>query len=91
MADSNYCFKLFISGMSVRSTRAVDNLKHVCEEYLKDRYELEIIDINQDREKAVTYQIFALPTLLKLSPAPERIILGDLSDKKKVLKILDIM
>ena len=90
MASPNYRFKLFISGMSVRSTRAVDNLKQVCDEHLQGQYELEIIDVSRDRQMAVTYQIFALPTLLKLLPEPERIVVGDLSDKQKVLKILDL-
>lgn len=85
-----YQFKLFISGMSFRSTRAVDNFKEICETYLKGRYELEVIDITLDKEKATRYQIFALPTLLKLKPAPVRMILGDMTNKEKVLKILDL-
>ena len=85
-----YQFKLFISGMSVRSTRAVDNFKHICETYMKGCYELEIIDITQDKQKAIQYQIFALPTLLKVEPGPVRMILGDMSNKEKILKILDL-
>lgn len=90
MQKEKHKFILFISGMSVKSGRAIDNLKHICDERLKDNFELEIIDISIDREKAVMYQIFALPTLIKITPAPHRTVVGDLSDKKKVLKILDL-
>jgi circadian clock protein KaiB len=88
--DNNYKFKLFISGMSVKSSRAVENLRHICDDYLDGKFELEIIDISTDKKKAIEYQIFAIPTLIKTGPAPVRILLGDLSDKEKVLKILDI-
>jgi circadian clock protein KaiB len=83
-------FILFISGMSVKSVHAIENLKDICDAHLKDRFDLEIIDVSKEREKAVTYQIFALPTLIRLKPNPYRTVVGDLSDKEKVLKILDI-
>jgi circadian clock protein KaiB len=83
-------FILFISGMSVKSVHALENLKQICDTHFKNRFELEIIDVSKDREKAVTYQIFALPTLIRLKPNPYRTVVGDLSDKEKVLKILDI-
>jgi circadian clock protein KaiB len=83
-------FILFICGMSVKSVHALENLKDICDKHLKDRFDLEIIDVSKEREKAVTYQIFALPTLIRLKPNPYRTVVGDLSDKEKVLKILDI-
>jgi circadian clock protein KaiB len=83
-------FILFISGMSVKSVHALENLKAICDTHLKDRFDLEIIDVSKEREKAVTYQIVALPTLIRLKPNPYRTVVGDLSDKEKVLKILDI-
>jgi circadian clock protein KaiB len=83
-------FILFISGMSVKSVHALENLKEICDTHLKDRFELEIIDVSKEREKAVTYQIFALPTLIRVEPNPYRTVVGDLSDKEKVLKILNI-
>ncbi len=83
-------FMLFVSGMSVKSGHAIENLRIICDKYLADNYELEIIDISRDTEQAVIHQIVAIPTLIKISPAPRRIILGDLSDKQKVLKILNL-
>jgi circadian clock protein KaiB len=90
MAEGRYKFMLFISGMSVKSVNAIENLKKICDEHLKDRFDLQIIDISKEKEKAVEYQVFAVPTLIKLEQAPKRIIIGDLSDKEKVLRILDI-
>lgn len=81
---------LFVSGMSVKSGHAIENLRNICDKYLKDNYELEIVDISRDTEQAVVHQIVAIPTLIKIHPAPRRIILGDLSDKEKVLRILNI-
>ncbi|MEN2401461.1 circadian clock KaiB family protein [Flavobacterium sp. MC2016-06] len=83
-------FILFVSGMSVKSGHAIENLRKICDKYLADNYELEIIDISRDKEQAAAYQIVAVPTLIKTDPAPRRIILGDLSDKEKVLRILNI-
>lgn len=90
MASGKYEFILFISGMSVKSVHAIENIKAICTHYLKNNFELRIIDINLEREAALEYEIFAIPTLIKQSPVPKRIILGDLSDKEKVLKILDL-
>lgn len=90
MSKGRYKFILFISGMSVKSVNAIENLKKIGGEHLKNNFDLQIIDISIEREKAAEYQIFAVPTLLKLEPSPGRTILGDLSDDKKVLKILDL-
>lgn len=89
-AKKEYKFLLFISGMSIKSMTAVNNLRKICETHLNDNFELETIDINIDQQQAVKHQIIALPTLIKVQPAPPRIILGDLSDTQKVLKILNI-
>lgn len=83
-------FMLFVSGMSVKSVHAIENLRKICDQYLAENYELEIIDITRDTEQAAIHQIVAIPTLIKTNPAPKRIILGDLSDKEKVLRILNI-
>jgi len=90
MAKENYKFILFVSGMSVKSVRAVENLKLICDTHLKNRFELEIIDISKNADPAVKYQVFAIPTLIKVEPAPLRTLVGDLSNTEKVLKILDI-
>lgn len=84
-----YKFILFISGMSTKSSHAIENLRKITEKYLSD-FDLEIIDIRTQQQKAVEYQILAVPTLIKIEPGPTRIILGDLSDTQKVLRILDI-
>lgn len=81
---------LFVSGMSVKSVHAIENLRKICDAHLKDNFELQIIDISRDKEQAVSHQIIAVPTLIKTAPNTPRIILGDLSDTQKVLKILDI-
>jgi circadian clock protein KaiB len=83
-------FMLFVSGMSVKSGHAIENLRRICDTYLPDNYELEIVDISRDTELALLHQIVAIPTLIKIHPAPRKIILGDLSDKEKVLKILNL-
>lgn len=81
---------LFVSGMSLKSGHAIENLRKICDKYLVNNYELEIIDISRDTEQALIHQIVAVPTLIRTDPAPKRIILGDLSDKQKVLRILNI-
>ncbi|MGK4569228.1 circadian clock KaiB family protein [Flavobacterium sp. 3HN19-14] len=86
----DYSFILFVFGMSPKSLDAVENLNHICGQYLKNNFDLQIIDISRDKELAEKHQILAIPTLMKIKPAPQRTILGDLSDKAKVLKLLDI-
>jgi circadian clock protein KaiB len=82
--------RLFITGASANSTRAVSNIKSICEHYLKDRYELEIIDVYQQPLIAEREQLIALPLLVKKSPGIERRLIGDMSNKEKVLKGLGI-
>jgi circadian clock protein KaiB len=89
-AKTKYTFLLFISGMSQKSGNAVENLRRICDEFLKDDFTLEIIDLSTHREMAAEYEIIGIPTLIKITPDPKRIILGDLSDRQKVLRILDI-
>ncbi len=76
--------------MSVKSVRAVENLNAICEAHLSGRFHIELIDIAANKELAVQYQIVAIPTLIRISPQPIRTIVGDLSDTKKVLIILEI-
>jgi circadian clock protein KaiB len=82
---SKYILTLYISGATKRSKTAVDNIKKICEENLKGRYNLEIIDVFQQPEKLRSEQIIAVPTLIKRLPIPIRRFIGDLSDKDKVL------
>ena len=83
--QQSYILRLFVTGASPNSSRAISNLKQICETYLKDNYELEIIDVYQQPMIAEREQIIALPMLLKVSPSPERRLMGDLSDTEKVL------
>ena len=68
--------RLYVSGMTPRSTEAINNLKVICDEYLKDRYELEVIDIYKRPEVTSTDQIVATPTLVKKLPLPLRRLVG---------------
>ena len=80
-----YVLNLFVSGASPNSLRAIVNLKNVCEKYLPGRYSLEIIDVYQQGIMAKDAQIIALPLLIKKFPLPERRIIGDMSQTKKLL------
>jgi circadian clock protein KaiB len=88
--DEPYLLKLFVTGASPNSIRAISNIKNICESKLEGRYELEIIDVYQQPLMAESEQIIALPLLIKKMPLPERRFIGDLSDTEKVLKGLDI-
>jgi circadian clock protein KaiB len=85
-----YKLRLFITGASPNSSRAIANLKEICEKHLKGKYELEIIDVYQQPLMAESEQIIALPLLIKKFPSPERRMIGDLSDTGKVLKGLSL-
>ncbi len=88
--DPPYELRLFVTGASVNSTRAISNLKHICETYLPGQYSLEIIDVYQQRLLAEQEQLIALPLLIKRAPYPERRLIGDMSDTEKVLRGLGI-
>ena len=85
-----YELRLYVSGMTPRSTRAIANIKQICEEHLKGRYDLRVIDIYQQPTLTVGEQILAVPTLIKELPGPLRRIIGDLSDRERVLMGLDL-
>lgn len=89
-AIEHYSLRLFITGNTARSTRAVANIRNVCEEYLPGRYKLEVVDIYQQPGKAAEEQIIAAPTLVKTLPKPLKRIIGDLADRKKVLAGLNL-
>jgi circadian clock protein KaiB len=88
--SSTYILRLFINNSTVKSTLAVTNLTRVCEQYLKGRYRLEVIDIHRQADVARTAQIVAVPTLIKQLPVPLRRVVGDMSDVHKVLSGLDL-
>jgi circadian clock protein KaiB len=85
-----YILRLYITGSTIRSVLAITNLKKICEEYLEGRFELEVIDLYQHPSLAKGEQIIAAPTLIKKLPLPFRRIIGDMSDKDKVLLGLDL-
>ncbi|HEU5459813.1 MAG TPA: circadian clock KaiB family protein [Pyrinomonadaceae bacterium] len=87
---AKYILRLYVTGSSERSLKAVYNLKKICEEHLPDDYDLEVIDIYKNPEAARDEQIIAAPTLVKKLPRPLRKFVGDLSDTKKILVGLDI-
>lgn len=84
-----YILRLYVTGSSGNSLRAIYNLKKICEEHLPD-YDLEVIDIYKNPVAAREEQIIAAPTLIKRLPSPLRRFVGDLSDTKKVLVGLDV-
>ena len=86
-----YVLRLFVTGMTTRSSRAVNNLRTICDEYLQGRYELEIIDIYQQPALTKGEQIVAAPTLIKKFPLPMRRIIGDMSNRDGVLLGLDLV
>jgi circadian clock protein KaiB len=88
--DFPYIFRLYITGASPNSARAITNIKNICESSLKDQYELNIIDVYQQPLVAKTVDIIALPLLIRKLPLPERRLIGDMSDGEKVRKSLGI-
>lgn len=86
----DYVLKLYITGKTMRSDRAIANLKEICEHELRKRYRLEVIDVLESPDLAEQDKILATPTLIKDLPPPIRRIIGDLSDKEKVLLGLDL-
>ena len=88
---AHYRLRLFVSGTTPRSARAIQNIRALCEEKLHGRYELEVIDIYQHPEHVKPEQIIVTPTLVKKLPLPFRKLIGDLSDKERVLVALDLI
>ena len=85
-----YVLRLYVSVSTGKSRQAVENIKRVCEEHLKNRYDLEVIDIYQQPQLARGEQIVAVPTLIKRLPLPLRRLVGDMSNQEKVLWGLDL-
>jgi circadian clock protein KaiB len=85
-----YKFILFTSGMSGKSVTAIENLRKICDRHLQGICDIQIVDLSRDNHLAAEHQIIAIPTLIKTNPDPPRMILGDLSDTEKVLRILEI-
>lgn len=85
-----YVLKLYVTGTTLRSAEAIANVRSLCDEHLAGRYDLEVIDIYQQPGQAAGAQILAAPTLVKSLPAPAKRLIGNLSDREKVLVALDV-
>ena len=86
-----YVLRLYVTGMTPRSARAVTNLREICDEHLAGRYDLEVVDIYQQPVLTKGEQIIAAPTLIKKLPLPMRRIIGDMSNRDRVLLGLDLV
>ena len=89
-SEAEYVLHLYVSGVTPNSTRAIRNIKEICELYLKGRHELLIIDIYQQPELAQDNQLIGVPTLIKKRPGLIRRLVGDLSDRARVLAALGL-
>jgi len=87
---AQYVLRLYVTGKTPNSLRAIASLKEICEEYLQGRYHLQVIDIYQQPALAEGDQIVATPTLIKKLPAPLRRLIGDMSNRERVLVGLDL-
>ena len=87
---SKYILTLYVTGTSPRTKIAIDNLNRICGQELDGKYELEIVDVLENPQRAEDEKILATPTLIKQLPPPLRRVIGDLSDKEKVLLGLEV-
>ena len=88
--NKEYVLRLYVAGTTSKSMRAVANIKEICESSLKNRYDLEVIDIYQQPVLMKGEQIIAAPTLVKKLPLPLRKFIGDMSDTERILVGLDL-
>ncbi len=88
--NAKYVLRLYVTGMTPKSTRAITNVRELCEKYLEGIYELKVIDIYQQPTLAAGEQIIATPTLIKQLPLPFRKLIGDMSDTEKFLVGIDL-
>lgn len=86
----DYVLRLFVTGHTAKSVRAVRNITRLCEQHLHGAYKLEVIDVYQQPELAAEHQLVAAPTLFKVLPLPPRKMIGDMSDTDRVLAGLGI-
>jgi circadian clock protein KaiB len=88
--DRDYVLRLYVAGMTPKSTLAITNIKKICEDHLAGRYSLEVIDLYKRPALADGEQIIAAPTLLKKLPLPLRRFIGDMSNTEKIIVGLDL-
>jgi circadian clock protein KaiB len=80
-----YVLRLYVTGLTSRSTRAITTVRDICERHLQGRYDLEIIDVYQQPGRISADQVVAIPTLVKSQPAPIRYVVGDMTDQQRLL------
>jgi circadian clock protein KaiB len=85
-----HVLRLYVTGMTPRSTEAVAMIKGLCEDLLATNYDLEVVDVYQDPSRACAEQIVAAPTLVRQRPLPERRLIGNLSNRERVARVLNI-
>ncbi len=88
--DRQYLLRLYVTGATPRSVRAIDNITHLCEEHLKGRYRLEVVDVYRQPELVKGQDLVAVPTLIKLLPKPLRRFIGDMMTTERLLVGLDL-
>jgi circadian clock protein KaiB len=86
----DYVLRLFVAGTTTRSQNAITNVRRICDQHLAGRFDLEVIDVYTHAAETRDFQIVATPTLVKVMPQPLRRIVGDLSDRDRVLRGLDL-
>lgn len=86
----HYVLRLYVAGLTARSATAIKRVREICETHLQDRYDLEVIDLHDDPTLAREKQIIAAPTLVKELPLPLRRLIGDMTDRDRVLVGLDL-
>ncbi len=89
-APERYVLRLYVAGLTPRSTRAIERIRALCERCLAGRFDLTIIDLYLQPEAARPAQVVVLPTLVKQAPSPKRLFIGDMTDEKKILLGLNI-
>ena len=89
--DDKWILRLYVAGQTPKCVLAFNNLKKICEEQLKGKYQIEVIDLLVNPQLSRQDQILAIPTLVRKLPVPVRKIIGDLSNTEKVLVGLDIV
>ena len=90
VGEEKYCLRLYVTGTTPKSLRAITNIKQICEAHLKGRYILEVVDIYQQPVLAKGEQIIAAPTLIKRLPLPLRKFIGDMTNTDRILIRLDL-
>ncbi|MEO6130671.1 MAG: circadian clock KaiB family protein, partial [Saprospiraceae bacterium] len=90
IAEEKLVLQLYVAGMSPKSMEAIENIKHLCKDFLKETFELEIIDIYKHPEVAREQHIVFSPSLIKQLPLPRKTLVGTLADTEKVIKALGI-